>query len=127
MENVQHTVIPVLRIFDIAKTKEFYVDWLGFHIDWEHRFEENFPLYMQVSKDNIKLHLTEHHGDCCPGGKVFIEFSGALSNYHASLTAKDYRYMKPGLEKAPWDALTMTVIDPFGNRLLFSQPLSAKA
>lgn len=127
MENVQHTIIPVLRIFDIAKTKEFYIDWLGFTIDWEHRFGENFPLYMQVSKDNIRLHLTEHHGDCCPGTKVFIDFAGQLSDYHASLTAKDYRYMKPGLEKAPWEALTMTVIDPFGNRLLFSQPLSAKA
>jgi len=127
MENAEHTVIPVLRIFDILKTKEFYIDWLGFAIDWEHRFGENFPLYMQVSKDNIKLHLSEHHGDCCPGAKVFIEYTGNLAGYQASLAAKDYRYFKPGLEKAPWDALTMQVTDPFGNRLLFSQPLSGKA
>ncbi len=72
MENTQHTVIPVLRMYDIAKTREFYLDWLGFGIDWEHRYGENFPLYMQVSKDGIKLHLTEHHGDCTPGSKVFI-------------------------------------------------------
>ncbi|MEP6750443.1 MAG: glyoxalase superfamily protein [Bacteroidota bacterium] len=121
MENLQHTVIPVLRIFDIAKTKEFYIDWLGFIIDWEHRFGENFPLYMQVSKDNIKLHLTEHHGDCSPGAKVFIVFADGLTAYHSCLKEKDYRYMKPGLEKAPWDALTMEVIDPAGNKLLFSE------
>jgi len=32
--------IPLLRIFDVAKAKEFYVGFLGFAIDWEHRFEE---------------------------------------------------------------------------------------
>ena len=26
--------IPVLRILDEAKAKEFYVDFLGFKIDW---------------------------------------------------------------------------------------------
>ena len=38
-------VIPVLRMFDYQKAKEFYVDWLGFEILWEHTFEENFLLY----------------------------------------------------------------------------------
>ena len=125
MENKQHAVIPLLRIFDIAKAREFYVDWLGFTIDWEHRFEENFPVYMQVSKDNIRLHLTEHHGDCCPGSKVYIEFAGGLTAYHSLLKEKDYRYMKPGLQKAPWNALTMEVIDPFGNKLLFAEDLKS--
>jgi catechol 2,3-dioxygenase-like lactoylglutathione lyase family enzyme len=36
---------PILRIFDEAKAKEFYVDFLGFKVDWEHRFEETLPLY----------------------------------------------------------------------------------
>ena len=31
--------IPILRIFDPGKAKEFYVDYLGFAVDWEHRFE----------------------------------------------------------------------------------------
>jgi len=39
-------VIPIFRIFDIDKAKEFYVDWMGFQIDWEHRFGDNFPIYM---------------------------------------------------------------------------------
>ena len=37
--------IPILRIFSVDKAKEFYVDFLGFKIDWEHRFGDNFPLY----------------------------------------------------------------------------------
>lgn len=28
--------IPILRIFDYKKAIEFYVDWLGFKIVWEH-------------------------------------------------------------------------------------------
>ncbi len=31
--------IPILRIFDEAKAEEFYLDFLGFKLDWEHRFE----------------------------------------------------------------------------------------
>lgn len=58
--------VPLLRIFDVAKAREFYVGWLGFTIDWEHRFDARAPLYMQVSRAGLVLHLTEHHGDCCP-------------------------------------------------------------
>jgi catechol 2,3-dioxygenase-like lactoylglutathione lyase family enzyme len=62
--------IPIFRMFDLAKAKDFYVEWLGFTVDWEHQFEENTPIYMQVSRDNLILHLSEHHGDCCPGAKI---------------------------------------------------------
>ncbi len=31
-------VVPILLIFDIDKVREFYVNYLGFAIDWEHRF-----------------------------------------------------------------------------------------
>jgi catechol 2,3-dioxygenase-like lactoylglutathione lyase family enzyme len=32
--------IPILRIFDVEKAKEFYVGFVGFTVDWEHHFEE---------------------------------------------------------------------------------------
>jgi hypothetical protein len=46
-------VIPVLRIFDIAKAGEFYLDYLGFHIDWDHRFDDNAPLDCQRHSDSV--------------------------------------------------------------------------
>ena len=113
-------VIPVLRIFDYAKMKEFYVDWLGFTIEWEHRFGDNSPIYMQVAKGAIVFHLTEHHGDCCPGSKVFIETTG-VKEFHRQITEKNYRYNKPGLEQAPWNAPCVEVTDPFGNKLIFTE------
>ena len=116
--------IPILRIFSVDKAKEFYVDFLGFTIDWEHRFGDNFPLYAQISRGGLKLHLSEHHGDASPGSTVFIWMRG-IANYHRELIAKDYRYTKPGLEDAPWDAKVMQVGDPFGNKLRFSEPNKA--
>ena len=37
---------PFFRIFDYQKVLEFYEDWLGFTIDWEHRFGEKNPLFI---------------------------------------------------------------------------------
>ena len=64
---------PILRIFDEARAREFYVDFLGFKVDWEHRFEPGLPLYAQVSREGCVLHLSEHHGDASPGAAMRIE------------------------------------------------------
>jgi uncharacterized glyoxalase superfamily protein PhnB len=108
--------IPLARIFDEQKAREFYCDWLGFQIDWEHRFEEGTPLYMQVSLGNLTMHLSEHVGDCTPGGKVFINCTG-LRAWQASL--KPYKYYRPAVEDAFWGGICMGITDPFGNKLLF--------
>jgi len=41
---------PILRMFDETKAREFYVDFLGFKIDWEHRFRDGAPLYMHSDR-----------------------------------------------------------------------------
>jgi catechol 2,3-dioxygenase-like lactoylglutathione lyase family enzyme len=112
-------VTPVLRIFDETKAKEFYVDFLGFKVDWEHRFEAGLPLYMGVSRDGCVLHLSEHHGDCCPGAALRIE-TGELEAFQKELAAKKYRHARPAIEEMPWGSKDMTVYDPFGNRLTFT-------
>lgn len=32
---------PIMRIFDVAKAHEFYLGFLGFTVDWEHRYGDN--------------------------------------------------------------------------------------
>lgn len=113
-------IIPVLRIFDYQKTLEFYIHWLGFEIAWEHRFEENMPVYMEVKKENIILHLSEHHGDASPGSSIFIWGEG-IAPYHQELIDKNYKYNRPGLEKTFYDAISFTVHDPFGNKIIFNE------
>lgn len=112
--------VPILRSFDEAKAREFYVDFLGFAVDWVHRFEPDAPLYMQVSRDGIVLHVSEHHGDATPGSHVRVEIKG-LGTYHAELAAKRYKNNRPGLERPPWGGLEMTVTDPANNRITFAE------
>ena len=114
---------PILRIFDETKAKEFYVDFLGFSVDWEHRFEAGLPLYLQVSKDGCILHLSEHHGDCCPGAAMRIE-TNELEAFQAELLAKSYKNARPGIEETPWGSRDMSITDPFGNRLTFTTAIS---
>ncbi|HEX2046338.1 MAG TPA: glyoxalase superfamily protein [Acidimicrobiales bacterium] len=115
-------VVPILRMFDVDKARQFYVDYLGFHIDWEHRFGERAPLYMQVSRGAFVLHLSEHHGDGTPGSAVYVETHGVRS-YHAELSGKEYRYLNPGIA-VDEIGTCMTLLDPFGNTLRFNEPPS---
>lgn len=110
---------PIFRIFDETKAKEFYIDFLGFKMDWEHRFEERLPLYMQISKDSCIIHLSEHHGDGSPGAAIRIE-TNELESFHRQLEAKEYTYARPSIEETPWGSRDMPVNDPFGNRLTFT-------
>ena len=110
---------PILRIFDEAKAREFYVAYLGFRVDWEHRFAPDMPLYLQVSRDGCVLHLSEHHGDACPGAAMRIE-TDALDAFHRELDQKEYGYARPGIEAQPWGSRDMSLRDPFGNRLTFT-------
>ena len=112
--------IPTLRMFDVAKAREFYVDYLGFSVDFEHRFHDNAPLFMGLSRDDIVIFLSEHHGDGAPGLHVVIEMTG-IDDLHRELAAKRYRYMNPGIQTQEWGTRELRVYDPFNNQLIFSE------
>jgi catechol 2,3-dioxygenase-like lactoylglutathione lyase family enzyme len=112
-------VIPVLRIFDTDKAKEFYVDYLGMTVDWEHRFEPGLPLYLQVSRGDLVLHLSEHHGDGTPGTVVYVGTTG-IAGLHAELRDRVYSHLKPGLETDEIGT-HVSLLDPFGNTLRFNE------
>lgn len=109
--------VPIVRIFDVAKAREFYLGFLGFAVDWQHRFGDDFPLYTQVSRAGLRLHLSEHAGDATPGGNMVVHMTG-LRGFHAELAAKKYRYLRPGVSQQEW-GLEMQVTDPFNNRMRF--------
>jgi catechol 2,3-dioxygenase-like lactoylglutathione lyase family enzyme len=114
--------VPILRMFDEAMTKEFYVDFLGFRIDWEHRFEGGFPLYLQVSHGECVLHLSGHFGDATPGAAIRIAIDD-IDGYQQGLLAKQYKHARPGSARLmPWGSRDLTITDPSGNKLTFMQP-----
>ena len=97
--------------------------FLGFEMRFEHRFEPGLPLYMGIVRDGCELHLSEHHGDACPGASVRIE-AGDVDALQAELIAKAYGHARPTAHDQPWGTRDMTVTDPFGNRLTFTSAIS---
>jgi uncharacterized glyoxalase superfamily protein PhnB len=114
-------VVPILRIFSVEKAREFYLDYAGFHLDWEHRFEPTAPLYMQVSRDGLVLHLSEHYGDGSPGTHFQVTFQG-VRDLHAELSAKGYAYWRPGITETFWATEQLNLLDPFGNKISLCEP-----
>ena len=119
------SVVPILRMFDVAKAEEFYQGFLGFATDWDHRFDDNAPLYRQISRGGLIIHLSEHHGDGSPGARLRVMMRGVRA-FHEEISSKGYRYMRPGLDTTPWKTLEVGVIDPAGNMIRFCEPLAEK-
>ena len=109
--------IPILGIFSVEKAIEFYCDFLGFSINWKQ--DEREPVYMQVSRGGLVLHLSEHHGDASPGSTAFVPITN-VDTYHAELSTKKYQYMNLGIKRLPWGRV-LAVTDPFSNRLRFCE------
>src|SRR5581483_7241728 len=110
--------VPILRIFDEAKARAHYIDYLGFKVDFEHRFEPGTPIYLGLSRGDCRLHLSEHHGDGTPGTFVRVRVD-ALEGYLAELQAKPYKYSRAGIMDTEWKTREMTIGDGFGNKLIF--------
>jgi hypothetical protein len=59
--------IPILRMFDEALTKQFYVEFLEFEIAFEARFDPGVSLYMGVpprgsDRSDVELPGADAHG-----------------------------------------------------------------
>ena len=110
--------IPVLAIADENQARAFYLDFLGYQLHWEHRFEPDMPAYMQVSRGECLLHLSGHKGTGAPSAGLRIPCED-VATLLAELKTKAYPQLKPAIETPPWGGEEMTLQDPFGNRLTF--------
>ena len=112
--------VPILRVFDEALARDFYLRYLGFSVVFEHRFAPDMPLYMSVRQGGCELHLSEHHGDATPGSAVRIGV-GDIDACLAELNARGHPRLRPGVKDQPWGTREITLTDPFGNRIIFWQ------
>lgn len=122
---MQQTVIPQLRITEAARSLRFYVEGLGFSVDWEHRFEPGFPLFVQLTRNGQTIFLTEHTGDCQVGGAVYFIVPSAdqcWSTFEAAgMKATNC------IASMPWGTREFQLTDPDGNRLRFASHIEGQA
>jgi catechol 2,3-dioxygenase-like lactoylglutathione lyase family enzyme len=108
--------VPVVGISSPDRAKRFYVDFLGFVIDWGWREGDDQPMYAQISRSGVSMHLSEHHA---PGTELLIRMTG-LDALHAELASATHGYAL-AVRHTPDDRREVHVTDPFGNKLRFSE------
>ena len=119
------SLIPVLRMSEEAAAKAFYVDFLGFEIEWEHRFEDSpeSPLYMQIRLGQEVIQLNGHAKPDTPPAEVRTLVRGvqAFCNHLRSIESK---FPKPSVVDPRYSGKNtdMNLIDPFENYLFFWEP-----
>jgi ribosomal-protein-alanine N-acetyltransferase len=113
-------VLPILRFFDLAATRRFYLDYLGCGLEWQEG-EGDRPIDLEVSRGALRLHQSCFHGDGTPGTAVLIETIG-VDELHEELGARGYPFLNPGIGEGPGGiGREMTLIDPASNLLRFFQ------
>ena len=108
--------IPILRVENLEASKRFYLDVLGFKLDWE------APWMISVSRDRASLMLCQQHQGN-PGTWVWIG-CGDADALHAEFAAKGATIRHPPTN-FEW-AYEFQVEDPDGHVLRFgSEPKAA--
>ena len=120
---MSQTVIPQLRITSAASSLAFYVDGLGFVVDWKHQFGPGYPSFFQLTREGQTIFLTEHAGDCQVGGAVYFKVPD-VDQLAVSMREKGVSRIE-GPDNTPWGTREMVVTDPDGNRLRFTAELDA--
>ena len=114
------SVVPILRMYDVAATIRFYVEYLGCSLDSQDG-EGDRPVYLQVSRGAMRLHLSSHHDDGTPGTAVLVVVRN-LHALHAELHQRGYPFFNPGIGPGPGNGSEMQLIDPASNRIRFYEP-----
>jgi catechol 2,3-dioxygenase-like lactoylglutathione lyase family enzyme len=113
-------VMPTLRITDYEKSKAFYVDGLGFRVDWEHRFEQHLPVFLKITRDTLSLYLSEHEGDCRVGGLVHL-YVPDVDQWYSDIQEKRFQTLSIPTDQ-PWGNRDFRIADPDGNQLCICTP-----
>ena len=90
---------------------------------FEHKYDPSSPLYIGVIRDDCRLHISEHHGDSCPGSALRIEVED-VDYWCRELNVKGYKNARPTIAEQPWGYREMVISDPAGNRLIFCTPVA---
>ncbi len=121
-KNFEFKAIPTFGIADYQTAVNFYIDTLGFNINWEHRFTPDDPIYMQISKNGLVLHLSENkrfenNAIIFVETKNIKEFYKDLSKLNTKINIQDIVFTN-------WGTMQLEIEDPFGNLLRFNENIT---
>jgi catechol 2,3-dioxygenase-like lactoylglutathione lyase family enzyme len=115
-------VFPTLRITDCARSRKFYVEGLGFRVDWEHRIDARDPVFMQVTRDGLSLYLSEHSADGQTGGLVHL-YVPNVDAWYEDLARRGVVSVAFAPRDEAWGNRDMRILDPDGNQICVCTPI----
>jgi catechol 2,3-dioxygenase-like lactoylglutathione lyase family enzyme len=112
--------IPHLPVDDLAVAKQFYVEKLGFDVDFE-ATEDGKTGILGIRRGTMQITLdcpmAGHGRSACVSLRV-----DSADEYYEEWRAKTSLLRPPHNE--PWGARTFDLLDPFGNTLFVMGPVS---
>lgn len=111
---------PKLPMRDKARTKEFYIDKLGFQ-----QFGNDYDQYLMVERDKIQIHFFEFK-ELDPKenyGQVYIRTNDIEKLYQSMVDNKVAIHPAGDLQTKPWRQREFSLLDPDNNLLTFGQSM----
>lgn len=110
---------PKLPMRNIAATKEFYIDKLGF----KQSGTTDYPDYLMVERDSVQIHFFQFK-ELNPAenyGQVYIRTDNIDQLYQGILDANLTIHPGAPLAVKPWRQKEFSMLDPDNNLLTFGQ------
>ena len=114
------STISTFRVGDARSSESYYRDQLGFATTWQHDPGEGFPVFVEVSRDQVAIHLSEHEGDGAFGAQLYVKVDDAKA-LHEELAGRGAKIIEP-LQDSEWGHMIFVVEDLDGNVLRFGSP-----
>ncbi len=113
------SAIPVLLIIDLEKSLSFYIDILGFELDWTWR-DTDGTTFQQISQGRVRLYLKQVQAISVPG--CLYLYVDDVDRWHQRLLQKNQPVDTLPSAK-PWGNREMCLSDPDGNKVHICTPL----
>ena len=114
------STISTFRVADARVAETFYRDKLGFKTSWEFDPGDGSPVFVEVMRDAVAIHLSEHDGDGPEAVSIYVNVADAQALYE-EITGKGVVIEAPP-EAMPWRHVVFELQDPDGNIMRFGSP-----
>ena len=110
----------MLRVKNARQSEAFFRDQLGFTTSWEFDPGDGYPVFLEVARDKVAFHLSEHEGDGPSGIQIYVNVKDAHA-LHDEFVSQGARIAEP-LHETEWGHLVFSLEDLDNNTLRFGSP-----
>jgi catechol 2,3-dioxygenase-like lactoylglutathione lyase family enzyme len=119
------STISLLSVASARQNESFFRDQLGFKTSWEFDPGEGGPVFLEVTRDEVAFHLSEHEGDGPRGIQVYVIVDDAKA-LHDEFKSRGVMIVE-SLHESEWGHLVFSLEDLDMNTLRFGSPSAVES